>query len=127
MKWTRAIVFSTIFFAIAGSSFLARAADIDDGICRNLRSELEAMRQAQGVLLTNMVQSNGAMATTLDQYSNDLKKVVRERRPVLSKEVLSLHQSAETFRAHQAREAKLVSQFNQASEALIRRVQACLR
>jgi hypothetical protein len=94
--------------------------------CRDLLGDLRAMRLAQKTLLSNMVENNETMATTLEDYSVHLKEVSRIKRPISIKDVSSLHQSASAFRAHRVRESQLVSKFNVASDSLVARIETCL-
>jgi len=94
--------------------------------CREAKLELKAMRDAQKSLLTNMVSNNQTMASTLEEYSAQLKTSAKIRRPISAQDISSLHQSAAAFRAHGARESKLISKFNQASDRLFARIDACL-
>jgi hypothetical protein len=94
--------------------------------CRDLLSDLKAMRMAQKTLLSNMVNNNETMATTLEDYSLHLKEASRIKRPISVKDISSLHQSASAFRSHRARESQLVARFNKASDSLVSRIEACL-
>ena len=94
--------------------------------CQALVAELRAMKQAEKTLLTNMVQNNDTMASTLDQYAVELKDSASHKKPVTTKDVKSLKQSAQAFRQHKAREQRLISKFDSASATLIDKVQSCL-
>lgn len=122
-KWTFLIEMVAVTLLICGP---AQAEKLSPENCSNLREELRAMQVAQKTLLTNMVQNNQTMATTLEDYSTKLKESSKIRRPITSKDVSSLHQSADAFRSHGARESKLIAKFNQASEGLMKRVETCL-
>lgn len=95
--------------------------------CEALTAELRAMREAQNTLLQNMVQSNDTMADTLEQYAGEFQESSKRRKPISAQDLTSLKQSAEAFRAHKAREQKLVSQFDMASAKLISKVETCLK
>jgi hypothetical protein len=115
-----------VLLVFTSATFLAHAKESSLN-CRGLRTEIRAMKTAQKALLGDMVQNSHAMATTLDDYSGRMREASRSRRSVSTKDVSSLHQSAETFRSHGVRESKLVTQFNQAADELLRRVEACLQ
>ncbi len=110
--------------------FLATAAVQSNALtevqCKDAKLELKAMRAAQKALLTNMVANNQTMASTLDDYSTHLKEASKIKRPITVQDISSLHQSASAFRAHGARESKLVSKFSRASDKLFERIEACL-
>lgn len=117
-------IFAMLVLTIAATYAQAASPNVD---CRAVISQLKSMKQAQQTLLNNMVQNNDTMASTLDQYAGELKMSSQKRHPVSAKEIHGLKQSAESFRQHKAREEKLVAKFDQASSALLTKVEACLQ
>jgi hypothetical protein len=117
-------VFMILVLTIAAAIAQGASPDLD---CRAVASELKSMEQAQRTLLNNMVQNNDTMASTLEQYADDFKQSSRRRHPVSAKDISGLKQSAESFRQHKSREEKLVARFDQASSALLLKVESCLK
>ena len=91
--------------------------------CSELGDDLRSMQKAQASLLESMVRKNDSMASTLDQYANNLQN----QRTVRKSDVISLRKSGQAFRDHESREEKLVGRFNKKTDELLTLVEECLK
>ena len=89
--------------------------------CQQVRQQLQGMQEAQAALLKSFVSKNLAMAETLDEHAKRLKKSDKR-----SKQVKSLRDSADSFREHHQREAKLIARFEQASREVLQLAAKCI-
>ncbi|MFN7825301.1 MAG: hypothetical protein ACK5P6_08065 [Pseudobdellovibrionaceae bacterium] len=94
--------------------------------CSDLVLELHAMQAAQSSLLKSFVSKNETMAESFDQVATELKVRKQKKESIKNRDIAALSKSAEAFRGHGEREAKLVQRFEKASQDLVRQVEICL-
>jgi len=107
-------------------SFQAFANDPVPRTCSDLILELQAMQAAQSSLLKTFVSKNETMAESFDQVAAELKERKQKKESIKNKDIAALSKSAEAFRGHGEREAKLVQRFEKASQDLVKQFEVCL-
>ncbi|MFN7454468.1 MAG: hypothetical protein ACK5RO_07390 [Pseudobdellovibrionaceae bacterium] len=107
-------------------SFPALANEPVPRTCSDLVLELHAMQAAQSSLLKSFVSKNETMAESFDQVATELKVRKQKKESIKNRDIAALSKSAEAFRGHGDREAKLVQRFEKASQDLVRQVEICL-
>lgn len=95
--------------------------------CANLNDEIRAMREAERTMLRQMASNNQSFAMTLDNYADEFSQLSKSSRSLSVAHLTSLRKSAQSYRGHEQRELKLVDRFENASDNLFSRVEACLK
>lgn len=89
--------------------------------CQQVKIQLRGLQEAQEELLKSFLNKNLAMAGTMDEHAKRLQKSAKR-----TKQVKSLRDSADSFREHHQREAKLIARFEQASREVLRLAEKCM-
>lgn len=92
--------------------------------CLELSKQLEQMVNAQNRVFNSLVKKNEAVAQTLETFANDLGN---DGQRVKKADLISLRQSAKSFRGQSLRESELIEKFNQQSEHLVEKIAQCLQ
>lgn len=116
----------TITYIIAGLISLPVLAEQNMNLnqCLELSKQLGQMVNAQKVVMNSMVKKNDAVAETLDHFADDLGGAGQK---VKKSDLVSIRQSAKSFRGHSVREAELVGNFATQTELLVEKINDCLQ
>ena len=91
--------------------------------CLEISRQLEVMAEAQNKILNALVKKNDALADTLDHFADDLGGVGQK---VKKADLVTLRQSAKSFRGHTVRESELVEKFGQKTGLLVEKISECM-
>lgn len=118
------IATSFMLIGLLGLPVMAQQQTQNLNQCLELSRQLEQMVDAQKIVLNSMVKKNDAVAETLDHFADDLGGAGQK---VKKSDLVSIRQSAKSFRGHTARESELVSKFALQTGMLVEKINECLQ
>lgn len=109
------LIFSTTFSTMAQAS-------VD---CSALKSELSAMKEAQGKIISSLVSNHETFASTMEEYAD----IVTTTKTSAASKKLSqnMDQSAQAFRSRGVQSKHISERLTQGTSDLFTRVAACLK
>ncbi|MEN0058393.1 MAG: hypothetical protein AAGB31_06125 [Bdellovibrio sp.] len=117
MKFKAIILLSGFILFSAGTSQASTE-------CGEVMKELKAMQEAQKQMMGSLVSNHESFASSLEEYSLAVGSTGKDAASKLS---VKMEEAAESFRQRGLRGQKSANRLNEATEALLGRVAACLK